>query len=111
MLPALAERDLDSFGEALYDYNRRCGAFFAPWQGGLFAHPRVAEVIAALRSARIKGVGQSSWGPTVFAIVLAEQAAEVAQYLLQNNLCTPAEILVTSVSSGGRASSAEEPRT
>lgn len=69
MLPALAERDLPAFGEALYDFNRRVGALFAPVQGGVYAHPAVAEVVAYLRQEGIPGVGQSSWGPTVYAVV------------------------------------------
>ena len=44
MLPALVERDFDSFGEALYDFNRRVGEMFRPWQGDLYAHPRVSAV-------------------------------------------------------------------
>ena len=38
-------------------------------QGGPYASPAVAELIAELRSLGIRGVGQSSWGPTVFAVV------------------------------------------
>jgi beta-RFAP synthase len=75
MLPALAEADLDAFGEALYDFNARVGEIFAPIQGGLFAGPRVAECVEFLRGQGCKGVGQSSWGPTVFAVVGDEDRA------------------------------------
>src|ERR1043166_4077470 len=46
MLPALAERDVDAFGEALYDFNRQVGEMFRPWQGDRYAHPRTAEHLA-----------------------------------------------------------------
>lgn len=68
ILPALAERDLPTFGEALYDYNRRAGEMFRPIQGGVYSHARTATIIEGLRSQGIRAVGQTSWGPTVFAI-------------------------------------------
>ena len=76
MLPALAERDLEAFGEAVYDFNRRVGEVFRPVQGGTYAHPRTAEVVAWLRQQGVRGVGQSSWGPAVFAAVEEEREAE-----------------------------------
>jgi beta-RFAP synthase len=75
MLPALAEQDLDAFGEAVFDFNTRVGEAFAPAQGGVFASPRVGEVVAFIRTQGIQGVGQSSWGPAVFAITADEDRA------------------------------------
>lgn len=69
ILPAVRSGDLVSFGEAVHEFNRRAGEPFARAQGGPYASPAVAELIAELRSLGIRGVGQSSWGPTVFAIV------------------------------------------
>jgi beta-RFAP synthase len=75
LLPALVERDLDSFGEALYELNVRVGEAFAPVQGGPYATPSNAELVAFLRRQGIHGAGQSSWGPTVFAVVSDEERA------------------------------------
>jgi beta-RFAP synthase len=75
MLPALIERDLDTFGEAVFDFNARVGEGFAPVQGGAYASPRVAEVVAFIRKQGIRGVGQSSWGPVVFAITESDAHA------------------------------------
>jgi beta-RFAP synthase len=69
ILPALAECDLAAFGSALGEYNARAGEPFRAAQGGTYAAPAVAELAAWLRSEGIDGVGQSSWGPTVFAVV------------------------------------------
>ena len=77
LLPALAARDLNAFGEALYEFNARAGDAFAPAQGGRYSGPAVANCVARLRARGITGVGQSSWGPTVFAIVARERAQEV----------------------------------
>jgi len=69
MLPALAEADLDAFGEAVHDFNRRVGLAFAPVQHGPYASPTVAGIVEYIRSQGIRGAGQSSWGPAVFAVV------------------------------------------
>lgn len=68
-LPALAQQDLDQFGRAIGELQRVIGDYFAAAQGGRFSSPRVAEALAWLESEGIAAVGQSSWGPTGFAIV------------------------------------------
>lgn len=68
ILPALAERDLPAFGEALFEYNRCAGEMFRPVQGGVYAHPLTAALVDVLREGGIRAAGQSSWGPTVYAI-------------------------------------------
>jgi beta-RFAP synthase len=80
MLPALADRDLPAFGDALTEYNARAGELFRPAQGGTYSTPQTAEVVAWLRRRGVRGAGQSSWGPTAFAVVgdAAEAAALVA---------------------------------
>ena len=68
-LPALAETDLPRFGAAVTELQRRIGDHFAPAQGGRFASPRVASALAWLERAGLAGLGQSSWGPTGFALI------------------------------------------
>jgi beta-RFAP synthase len=96
MLPALAERDLPGFGEALHDFNARVGDAFALAQGGTYAHPRLAEMVEFLRRQGVAGVGQSSWGPTVFAVVVdEEQATALAERLRQRFALTAVEAFAT----------------
>jgi beta-ribofuranosylaminobenzene 5'-phosphate synthase len=79
-LPALAERDIVGFGKAIGEIQRITGDYFAPAQGGRFASPAVAEALAWFESQGIAGVGQSSWGPTGFAIVAGDiRASEVVR--------------------------------
>ncbi len=75
LLPALVERDIEAFGEALQEFNARAGKAFALAQGGVYANAQVAEVIEFARGQGVKGVGQSSWGPAVFAITADEEQA------------------------------------
>jgi beta-RFAP synthase len=74
-LPALAEGDLDRFGRALTELQETIGDYFAFAQGGRFSSPAVAEVVAWLKEQGVTGVGQSSWGPTGFALFESEAAA------------------------------------
>ncbi len=57
MLPALVERDLPAFGEAIYDFNRRVGEMFAPFQGGTYAHSQGTAVVDYIRRQGIAGTG------------------------------------------------------
>jgi beta-ribofuranosylaminobenzene 5'-phosphate synthase len=98
MLPALRERDLEAFGEALHDFNLRAGQAFAAVQGGPYANRQVADLVAFVRRQGIRGVGQSSWGPAVFAVTedharAADLAAQIRRHFhLENDavLVTPA---------------------
>jgi len=68
ILPALREWDLDGFGRGLGELQAVLGDYFAPAQGGRFTSPRVAGVMEWLQEQGVTGVGQSSWGPTAFAV-------------------------------------------
>ncbi len=52
------------------------GDHFARVQGGRFASPRVAQALGRLRDAGLAGIGQSSWGPTGFALIASEAEAQ-----------------------------------
>ncbi len=69
LLPAARQGDLDAFGEAVYQYGVQAGCCFAAEQGGVFVSSQLADWSAALRRRGILGVGQSSWGPTLFAFL------------------------------------------
>ena len=67
-LPALAEHDIGSFGDAIARLQEIAGDYFAPAQGGApYASAAVARVMEDLRRHGARGTGQSSWGPTGFA--------------------------------------------
>lgn len=74
-MPALAERDITGFGAAISAIQEIVGDHFAPAQGGRFASPRVANALTWLRLNGAAGTGQSSWGPTGFALTDSEAQA------------------------------------
>ncbi|NIQ97304.1 MAG: GHMP kinase, partial [Desulfuromonadales bacterium] len=71
-LPALVERDFSRFSRAVAELQRAVGDHFAPFQGGRYASPVIAEVLAWLAAEGVEGRGQSSWGPTGFALLPSE---------------------------------------
>ena len=80
-LPALKENNLKVFGDAISTLQAYTGDYFAPAQGGRYASKSVTEVITYLSKQDISCLGQSSWGPTGFAIFESESIAN--QYLLR----------------------------
>ena len=70
------EADFESFAAALHDYNRRSGELFAAVQAGPYNGAAVTDLVANLLARGARGVGQSSWGPTVFAWFPDREQAE-----------------------------------
>jgi beta-RFAP synthase len=101
MLPALVEGDFDGFGEALYDFNRRAGEIFSSTQGGIYAHPHIEKLVRVIRNANVKGVGQTSWGPTVFAVARGAQAFGLCDWLTRKNHVRHDEIIIANARNRG----------
>lgn len=80
LLPSLIEKDLQAFGEALTAIQSYLGDYFTPVQGGRYASVLGSKLADFMLSHSAAGVGQSSWGPTVYGFtsqdkqeILAEQ--------------------------------------
>ncbi len=102
MLPALLEGDLPAFGEALYDFNARVGETFAPVQAGTYASRAVADVVIFVRQQGVRGVGQSSWGPAVFAVTAdGEQADDLVRRIRGHAGLAETEVFVTQACTRG----------
>jgi predicted sugar kinase len=74
LLPAVADADIEAFGAALTEIQEATGRWFAPVQGGVFAPGPSAALVRWMRKWGASGVGQSSWGPSVYGIVENEAA-------------------------------------
>jgi beta-RFAP synthase len=76
LAPGLHEHDLAAFGAALTEIQAIVGGHFAGAQGGsAWSSPAVGRLVVKLAAAGATGIGQSSWGPTGFAFVESEAAA------------------------------------
>lgn len=76
VLPGAATGDLDAFGRGITAIQDRIGDYFAPHQGGRYASAAVAEALKAVAAHGVSGYGQSSWGPTGFALMPSEHDAK-----------------------------------
>ncbi len=74
LLPGLAEADLSAFGAALTEIQEITGRWFAAVQGSTFVRGPSEELVRRMAEWGATGVGQSSWGPTVYGIVDGESA-------------------------------------
>lgn len=85
LLPALAEHDIESFGDALTRIQILTGNYFSQAQGGTYSSPASTECVEFMKQIGAYGVGQSSWGPALYAVVTQDQAkptlAKVKAYL------------------------------
>jgi beta-RFAP synthase len=85
LLPAIAEHDIDNFGDALTKIQVITGKHFAQAQGGTYSSQAAEECIEFMKKIKTYGVGQSSWGPALYAVVKHEEAkqtlAKVKAYL------------------------------
>lgn len=102
LLPSAELGDFARFSASLYRYGAMAGNCFAAVQGGPFATGDVAALVAALRDCGVAGVGQSSWGPTVFALLPSEHAArELAERLARLPAAAEAEWIVSATCNRG----------
>jgi beta-RFAP synthase len=80
LIPALIERDIEIFGKALTKIQILTGKCFEKIQGGIYASRLAEESCKRMLEAGAKAVGQSSWGPTVYA--LAQGMKEARKIML-----------------------------
>lgn len=76
LLPAIVEKELDQFGNAITKIQRLIGDHFAPAQGGRYTSNNVAQVLEHALNLGHTGIAQSSWGPTGVVFVDSEITAK-----------------------------------
>jgi beta-RFAP synthase len=86
MLPAVADADLTSFGHALTRIQEITGCWFASVQGGPYARGVSEEVVRLMSERGVPGVGQSSWGPSIYGIVRGEAEGRALAAAVQARL-------------------------
>ncbi|MHC1610441.1 MAG: beta-ribofuranosylaminobenzene 5'-phosphate synthase family protein [Candidatus Methanospirareceae archaeon] len=84
MAPAVLEKNIKAFGENLTKLQEVVGSIFSEVQGGIF-QPHSAPLIEKLSGMGAIGVGQSSWGPAVYALFDPEDR-ETIECLLKEEI-------------------------
>ncbi len=110
LLPAAREGSFGRFSESLYRFGHQAGMCFAARQGGPFASSKVERLVQAIRELGVCGVGQSSWGPAIFAVLENEVTAADFVARIHAQLDPGATLLVTEPNSrGARVTSGSAP--
>lgn len=104
LLPAIAESDFETASASLFEFGRINGEYFTPVQGGQFADPRSAQLANWLQDAGCHGVGQTSWGPSLFALIRNDgEANQLKQAIAASPLGQEFEVLITQARNQGAA--------
>jgi beta-RFAP synthase len=67
IVPAAEAGDFTEFSKAVFEYGWLSGKYYHAIQGGAYNGPIITGIVERVRRLGIEGVGQSSWGPVVFA--------------------------------------------
>jgi len=100
LLPAMETQDWGAACRAIGRYGAMAGEVFRPLQGGIYRSEQIASTIATLQRMGFEGVGQSSWGPTVFAIAQDDDQAAWMCEQLQQQLHSRATTVVARAAEG-----------
>lgn len=76
IIPGILKKDYDLFAEGVYDLGQKSGMMFSEIQNGIYNGPEIAALVSQIRELGIPAVGQSSWGPCVFAITRNDKEAK-----------------------------------
>ncbi len=94
LLPALKEKNIKAFGKHLSAIQTLVGKHFAEFQGGEFRED--VRLILEWLMKHTYGAGQSSWGPTVYGLILREEfqklSAELSDYLREHGIKAKVEL-------------------
>jgi beta-ribofuranosylaminobenzene 5'-phosphate synthase len=102
LLPAAASGDFNAFSQAVFAYGHLSGECFAALQGGPYNGPRLAAIVAKLRALGVVGVGQSSWGPTIFALLPdAADAARLQAAIVDAPEMRECDVVLTTIARSG----------
>jgi len=86
MMPAILERDVKAFGEAMTAIDFKFGEFWLKVQGGRFSNPVIEDGVNFLLEAGALGVGQSSWGPAFYGLAEGDEQANRISESLKKHL-------------------------
>ena len=78
MMPGLMEQDCERFGASVSSIQAIIGDYFSAVQGGAYVSANVRKTLELLLEHGATGTGQTSWGPTGFAIFADGKSAQQA---------------------------------
>ncbi len=99
VIPGLIQQDISLFGEGITDVGKLNGKWYSALQGGIYREPCV-EIIQELEGMEsIYGVGQSSWGPTVYGLTKESELQNVISRVEFDDV----DVMAVEVDNSGRS--------
>lgn len=80
LLPSVIEKNFQRFSQAIEEIDAMTSRFFETAQSGRYFKDSV-KVVELLRKIGVRGIGQSSWGPTIYGFVERSGVEEVGRKL------------------------------
>lgn len=102
VLPGIVTQDIDTAGAGLEGIDRANGSWYAAVQGGIYRPPAGLIIDHLRQESAATGVGQSSWGPAVWALTTKMQADSVVTeaHTALDDVGCGGSVVVGSVSGG-----------
>lgn len=75
IIPSILRKDIEVFGKAITKLQLIVGEYFSKYQGGIFCCKESEFIVNTMTRYGVAGVGQSSWGPTVYGVVKGREKA------------------------------------
>lgn len=97
LVPAAALGHFDQFAASLGRYCELAGQFYLGIQGGLYNGAVVTQLAERIQSLGHVGLGQSSWGPTLFVVCPHEDSAQQLARQLTANASSPVQVTISAI--------------
>jgi beta-ribofuranosylaminobenzene 5'-phosphate synthase len=97
LLPAAALGRFEPFAASLGRYCELAGQFYLKVQGGPYNGPAVTALAERIRSLGHVGLGQSSWGPTLFVACRNQASAKELVQQLSTGDSPPLQVTISPV--------------
>lgn len=111
MLPALVSQNVSNLGDSVTKIDELAGEAFSSQQDGMFKENTLSQIRNFLLENGAYGAGQSSWGPTIYAIAGERKEAndlqeKLTDFLEKKNI--PAQVFISKPNNSGAEIRMEE---
>ena len=103
LLPSIVKNDCKGFGSAISEISWLNGLWYEKYQNGIY-RPPIGNIIEILQEDnRIFGMGQSSWGPSLYCITIKDHENEIRKkvHKVLNEFDIEGKVIITSARNKG----------
>ncbi len=100
LIPSIEERDIETFGQAITEFNKITGTYWSFIQGGIYCSKEVERGIQIMLEEGCTGAAQSCWGPTFYGVADSYKTCERIKSRLIEELEIE-EVYITNINNTG----------